>query len=281
MKYVRIIGVPEHFNFPWKMCIENGEFQQYGIDLEWEDIPEGTGRICEMLRNETTDLAIVLTEGICKDISNGNESYIVQKYIETPLQWGIHVAHESNYDSLEDLKGKKIAVSRLGSGSHLMSMVFAKQMGWDINELEYVVVQSFDNAIKVLQNGEADYFMWEQFMTQPTVDAQIFRRLGICPTPWSAFVVAVRKTFYDENIALVKQLLEIINQTTREFKQIPSIDQTLSVQFAQKVENIRQWMGITRWSQKNYSKKEFETLNQSLIEWNLLNELLSFEKVIK
>ena len=27
MKTVKIAGVPEHFNLPWHLCIENGEFE--------------------------------------------------------------------------------------------------------------------------------------------------------------------------------------------------------------------------------------------------------------
>jgi hypothetical protein len=36
-----------------------------------------------------TDIAIILTEGIVKDIVAGNDSKIVQVYVESPLIWGI------------------------------------------------------------------------------------------------------------------------------------------------------------------------------------------------
>ncbi|NNM17841.1 MAG: ABC transporter substrate-binding protein, partial [Croceitalea sp.] len=42
MKKVKIIGVPEHFNLPWHLAIEEGAFEARGIDLVWTDIPEGT-----------------------------------------------------------------------------------------------------------------------------------------------------------------------------------------------------------------------------------------------
>ncbi len=38
MKTVRIAGVPEHFNLPWHLCIENGEFDEVAIDLQWTDV---------------------------------------------------------------------------------------------------------------------------------------------------------------------------------------------------------------------------------------------------
>jgi hypothetical protein len=45
-----------------------------------------------MLRDGETDIAVILTEGIVKDIVAGNPSKIVQVYVESPLIWGIHVA---------------------------------------------------------------------------------------------------------------------------------------------------------------------------------------------
>ena len=72
MKTVKIVGVPEHFNLPWHLCIENGEFEAENIDLQWKNIPEGTGKMCQMLRDGEADIAVILTEGIVKDIVAGN-----------------------------------------------------------------------------------------------------------------------------------------------------------------------------------------------------------------
>ncbi|MFT4831803.1 MAG: sulfonate transport system substrate-binding protein, partial [Psychroserpens sp.] len=118
MKTVKIIGVPEHFNFPWHLAIEEGAFEARGIDLQWVDIPEGTGKMCQMLQDGATDLAIILTEGIVKSIVEGNPVKIVQKYIESPLLWGIHVGAKSKYKHINDLENTKAAISRYGSGSH-------------------------------------------------------------------------------------------------------------------------------------------------------------------
>ena len=39
MKEVRIVGVPEHFNLPWHMAMEDRMFEDRGIDLHWTDVP--------------------------------------------------------------------------------------------------------------------------------------------------------------------------------------------------------------------------------------------------
>ena len=54
MKTIKIAGVPEHFNLPWHLAIDNGDFEKENIDLQWTDVPEGTGKMCQMLRLEST-----------------------------------------------------------------------------------------------------------------------------------------------------------------------------------------------------------------------------------
>ena len=175
MKTIKIAGVPEHFNLPWELAIENGDFKDVGIDLQWTNIPEGTGKMCQMLRDGETDIAVILTEGIVKDIVGGTKCKIVQIYVESPLIWGIHVAAASNYNTLSDLENTKVAISRYGSGSQLMAYVNAKNEGWNTENLQFEVVNTIDGAVETLTNGTADYFMWEHFMTKPLVDNGIFR----------------------------------------------------------------------------------------------------------
>jgi len=246
MKTVKIAGVPEHFNLPWHLCIENGEFEVTGIDLEWTDVPEGTGKMCQMLRDGETDLAVILTEGIIKDIAAGNDTSIIQVYVQSPLIWGIHVDAKSNYKQLSDLQSKKSAISRFGSGSHLMSFVNAEQQNWDTTTLQFEIVNTIDGAVEALQNGKADYFMWERFMTKPLVDNGTFRRIADCPTPWPCFVIAVRNEFLKHNASTVELILETINNTTVEFKSIPSIDRTLASRYNQKLEDIQECLKLTR-----------------------------------
>jgi ABC-type nitrate/sulfonate/bicarbonate transport system substrate-binding protein len=281
MKTVRIAGVPEHFNLPWHLCIENGEFDQVGIDLQWTDVPEGTGKMCQMLREDETDIAVILTEGIVKDITAGNESTIVQVYVQSPLIWGIHVDSNSKYTQLSDLQNKTVAISRFGSGSHLMSFVNAQAQNWDTNTLQFEVVNTIDGAVEALSNGNADYFMWERFMTKPLVDNGTFRRIADCPTPWPCFVIAVRNEFLNNNSSTVELILEIINNTTAEFKQIPSIDRTLASRYHQKLDDIQEWLKLTRWSQRQLDQNTFHKVQNQLVELKLIENKMSYESVVK
>lgn len=277
MKKVRIAGVPEHFNLPWHLSIEKNIFRNNDIDAKWTDVPEGTGKLCQMLRNNETDIAVILTEGIIKDIAAGNNSKIVQVYVQSPLIWGIHVAAGTDYNTVNDLQEGKVAISRYGSGSHLMAIVNAKNEGWDTNKLQFEIINTLDGAIEGLTEGKADYFMWERFMTKPIVDKGIFRCVGDCPTPWPCFVIAVRNEFLKENEEVIGMVLDIINSTTKQFKSTPDIDKTLAERYNQKQEDIKEWLALTEWSQEKLNKETFNKVQNQLAELNIITEKTTFE----
>ncbi|QYJ67714.1 substrate-binding domain-containing protein [Flavobacterium litorale] len=277
MKTIKIAGVPEHFNLPWHLCIENESFKNKDINVEWNDVPEGTGRLCQMLRTGETDIAVILTEGIIKDIAAGNNSKIVQVYVQSPLIWGIHVAANSNYQSISELKNRKVAISRYGSGSQLMAIVNAKNQGWNTDNLDFEVINTLDGAVTALTNGTADYFMWERFMTKPIVDAGIFRRVGNCPTPWPCFVIAVRNEVLEKDSEVIGTILATINKATREFKNIPNIANTLAKRYNQKPKDIQEWLTLTEWSQSKLDKNTFETVQNQLVDLNIITQKTIFD----
>lgn len=272
MKTIKVGGVPEHFNLPWHLCIDDGTFQKNNLDVNWRDFPDGTGAMCQALRKEEIDVAVILTEGIVKDILNGNQVKIVQEYIASPLIWGIHVAAQSSYKNFDDLKNKKVAISRYGSGSHLMAYVNAKNLGWDPKELEFEVVGDINGAVEALQTGKADYFLWEHFTTKPLVDNGTFRRIADCPTPWSCFVIAVREKFLNSQPAALQNMLKTLNLVTAKFKEIPGVETALAKKYDQRLEDIRQWLKITTWSQKQISVMEIDKVQEQLLELGLIDK---------
>ncbi|UJH67407.1 substrate-binding domain-containing protein [Allomuricauda sp. SCSIO 65647] len=280
MKHVRIVGVPEHFNLPWHLAIEEGAFEERGIVLEWTDIPEGTGRMAQLLADHETDLAIILTEGIVKSISEGNPSMIVQEYVGSPLLWGIHVASQRHFKSVSELKNTKAAISRFGSGSHLMAFVNAQKEGWDTSRLQFEVIDNLEGAVAALAHGTADYFMWEHFTTKPLVDSGVFRRLGDCPTPWPCFVIAANKHFLARNENVLRHVLQCINLYTKEFKSIPSINRTLANRYEQKLEDIDTWLSLTEWSQKQLTEETFKSVQQTLLNLHLVATEKNFTDMV-
>lgn len=281
MKKFKIGGVPEHFNLPWYLTLRDKAYQNEDINLRWHDFFGGTGQMCKALRDKEIDMAVILTEGIIRDIIDGNECKIVQVFTKSPLIWGIHVAANSNYNSIADLKGKKAAISRYGSGSHLMAYVNAENNGWNTSQdLDFEVIKNLDGAITGLPNGIGDYFMWEKFTTKPYVDNGTFRVLDHCPTPWPCFVIAVRNDVLEKEEDAIKTILEIINTTTEEFKMIPSIDRMIAHRYDQQLEDVQEWLSITEWSQENLNKKTVDKIQDKLLELDIIPRKAAYEELV-
>jgi len=282
MKKVNIGGVPEHFNLAWYLTLRNGEYKEKGINLRWKDYHGGTGQMCKALRNKEIDIAVILTEGIIKDIIDGNKCKIVQVFVKSPLIWGIHVGEHSSFNSIEDIKGTRAAISRYGSGSHLMAYINAENNNWNLEtDLKFEVIKNLDGAVKALTNNTADYFMWEKFTTKPIVDSGVFRRVGNCPTPWPCFVIAVRQEFIDNEKETLKTILNIINNTTIDFKSIPSIDKTLANRYDQKIEDVQEWLALTEWSQDQISETTVNKVQAELMSLNIISKKFHYNKIVE
>ncbi|MGM0636413.1 MAG: substrate-binding domain-containing protein [Bacteroidota bacterium] len=281
MNKIRVGGVPEHFNYPWKKCIEESKFEALGLDVSWTDFGGGTGEMSEALDAGKIDVAVMLTEGSMKQINDGKAFTILQKFIDTPLLWGIFVDANSRYQKTSELENKTAAISRFGSGSHLMAYVNADRKNWPTDELNFEITKNLDGAVKALSNQSADYFMWEHFTTQPLVDQGVFRRLDDCPTPWPCFVVVTSEQFKKTHQKQLELLLETVNKSTETLKKLPKIDEQIAAAYQLKLSEVQKWLALTEWSQEQITDEEIESTLSELKRLSLVNADLKASQIKK
>lgn len=248
-KVIRIGGVPEHFNLPIHLAKENGEFAAKGIDMQWTTYKGGTGQMTQALRNDEVDVCILLTEGIISDIIKGNPSKIVSIYVKTPLIWGVHTGAKNDLDNYQDIYSRQYAISRFGSGSHLMAIVDANSKEKRIIKEQFSVIKNLDGALESLSALETDIFYWEKFTTKPYVDKGILRRIGEYHTPWPCFVVAARQQIIDEYPEELTRMLRTIHDSCDRFM-INSRDsmELVSQRYEQKPKDVERWFHHTEWA---------------------------------
>jgi ABC-type nitrate/sulfonate/bicarbonate transport system substrate-binding protein len=238
---VRVGGVPEHFNLAWHLAIEQKQFSAKGIDIDWKDVPGGTGAMCNALRLDELDIAIALTEGVVSDVMKGNPSRIVQFYVNSPLTWGIYVNAQSDIHHTHQMAGKQYAISRYQSGSHLMAYVHAKQTGLALTDQDFVVVGNLEGAREALRTNAAQLFMWEKFTTKPYVDSGEYRKIGECRTPWPCFVIAVRQEFIEKHETVLTDILSIINLSCLVLKNNSEAPALIAQRYGIKPEDAMEW----------------------------------------
>jgi len=259
MTGLKIGGVPEHFNLPWRLSIEERLFNSIGLELHWSDMTGGTGQMIKGLQTGSIDIAVLLTEGITKSILEGLDAKIVNIYVQTPLRWGVHVPVDSKFTSLSDLENGTFAISRFGSGSHLMALVHANQAGWDTSKLKFNVVGDVYGGLWALENCEADAFLWEKFTTKPFVDKGKCRCIGEVVTPWPCFVIAVRTKILEQHSELITEMCKIAGERANELKNKDESIQTFSWRYHLEPSDVKLWLSETNWNYTmGFTKDSFE-----------------------
>lgn len=249
---IRIGGVPEHFNLPIHLAIEQGYFEQADIEIEWITYKGGTGEMTKALRANEVDVCILLTEGIVADIVNGNPCKIISEYVKTPLIWGIHTSTKNKLNTKADIFDKNYAISRFGSGSHLMAIVHALEHSKVLSQEQFSVIKNLEGALDSLTKLESDVFYWEKYTTQPYVDAGILKRIGEYPTPWTCFVIAATNSIIEKDPIAIHDLMKIINYSCYSFMLNKSSIQEVSHRYDLDKDDVVNWFNKTEWATDNH-----------------------------
>jgi sulfonate transport system substrate-binding protein len=277
---VNVGGVPEHFNLAWHLAIESGMFAEMGVQINWVDVPGGTGAMCKQLRNQELDIAIALTEGVVSDIVKDNPSKIVQFYVNSPLRWGIFVNAKSDICDVSQMQGKQYAISRFQSGSHLMAFVNAANRQLHIQPNDFVVVGDLDGARKALANNEAQLFLWEKFTTKPYVDNGEFRMIGECNTPWPCFVVVASNKFIQAHGTILNNILDVVNLHCTLLKNNTAAPHLIAERYGIQEQDAAQWFKELEYaSHHEMGAEQWAKILDKLMEFSIIEYTPELEQI--
>lgn len=184
---LRIGYVPEHFSTPIHFLLKHilpGVPAPFStgppLAITLVPFPSGTGHMITSLESHSVDIAIGLTEGFIAGLAQGKDFYrIIGSYVESVLRWAISTGAEREDAFLGgggggggrrmELKGRRLGVSRIGSGSYVMGYVLAEREGWleqGKEPFEFVVLNDFKGLRDGVNDGDADAFMWEYYTSK-------------------------------------------------------------------------------------------------------------------
>lgn len=278
--HLRIGGVPEHFNLPWQLAAERDIFTSEDIDLAWTVYAGGTGAMTKALSNGELDVAVLLTEGFIAAADQGLKARIAKVYIESPLIWGIYTSRNSRINDVKNGMKGNYAISRYGSGSHLMAMIHASQHQHVLRDEQFVVVNSLHGAVDSLVRNETQIFFWEKFMTRPHVKSGELALIGEFSAPWSSFLIICSDQVLKQKAEAVQKLLTMMNAECISFKQDNSSVVHLRKRFDMTMTEARNWLRDTQWNfDYRVEKKSLENAKGALLSVNMCNAKLSTEKL--
>ncbi|KAL8787378.1 MAG: hypothetical protein Q9213_002261 [Squamulea squamosa] len=255
---LRVGYVPEHFSTPLHFA------QTYfSLSADLIPFPSGTGHMVTALRAGELDIAIGLTEGwvaaIAKDPPtdqttdkslNSNNFMLVGTYVETPLCWAISTGHDREHiRDIQDLKGKKLGVSRIGSGSYVMSYVLADREGWK-QPFECMPLQTFEALREGVNDQTVDFFMWEYFTSKryySSTTLHPIKKVGEIYTPWPSWMIVARNPLIDTPV--LDSFLEKVEAGIRYFEEHQEeAIQYIGTKLDYEEEDGREWSKTVRFS---------------------------------
>jgi ABC-type nitrate/sulfonate/bicarbonate transport system substrate-binding protein len=261
MAPLRIGFVPEHFSTPLEFAK-----QYYGLDAQLLPYPSGTGHMVTALQAGEIDVGVGLTEGWIAALGKAQAAKqdagfrVVGTYVETPLCWAISTGAKRELTGIPDLKDHKVGVSRIGSGSYVMSFVLADQQGWldtssDSPPFPVEVLNTFANLRDAVNNSTADFFMWEHFTSKRYYDNGEIKRIGDIYTPWSSWKIVASNALVDSTDSkspLKEQLedaLQKINKGVKHFEENQEeAVQYISTKLDYSEEDAREWLKTVQFS---------------------------------
>ena len=248
MRVLRVGGVEEPFNLPWLLAFEDDAFDHLDIEVTFTNYAGGTGALVTALEERFIDLATVLTEGGVTAIGRDSKIRLHSAFVTSPLRWAVHISGKAAQESVDELKGKKFAISRYGSGSELMAYELAGQQGWTLKDSQFVVVGGLDGAVEALPKRKAHIFLWERFVTAPLVKKGVFKRVGELPTPWPSFYTAARPGLLDGDRALVDEIISIVLGYAARLAEDPEAAIEMIVdRYGMAKRDARTWMNEIEW----------------------------------
>lgn len=281
MKNLRITGVPEHFNFPWKKVVAKQPFEKDGITLQWTDESRGSGQMNKDLREDKTDIAIVLTESFLKDFEAGNPSKMIGFHVISPLNWGIHIAGGSTVNFLDEIRNPTFLISRIGSGSQLMAYVLAEREGWNPEELEFKVVDNLSGALEAMSSEQPEMFLWEKYTTKPWVDSGELKRIGEVPSPWPCFAVIASNKALAEFGEVIFRLRDLVFEESQKLAINPTAVADISKNYELNEVDVKAWFEQTRWAtDAKLSRSGLLESMGRMIELGIISGQIPLEKLL-
>lgn len=204
------------------------------------------------------DLVIALTDPLLAGIAKGSKTYrLVGSYVTTPLNWAVITGKDSKFQSIADLKGTPLGISRPGSGSQTMAAVMALQNGWGDSSrpvaetLNFKVNNDIHGLVASVNDGSTSAFMWEWFTTKPWKDRGEVRFIGSVPTPWPSWMIAAHTSEERASSSAVRNFTAALTDYVRAFDSVESREKAnvdyIKDKFGYPEVDIKAWMQTVRY----------------------------------
>jgi sulfonate transport system substrate-binding protein len=204
----KVIRLDYAYYNPVSLVLKNKGFLEQdlasdGISVEWTQ-SLGSNKALELLNSKSIDFGS--TAGAAALIGKANGNPIKAIYVYSRPEWtALVVRKDSPIQKVEDLKGKKVAVTR-GTDPHIFLLRALQEAGLTEKDIQMVVLQHPDGRI-ALEKGDVDAWAGLDPMMAQT-EIQQGSRLFYRNVNFNSYgVLDVREEFAQQHPEYVKRVL--------------------------------------------------------------------------
>ena len=186
------------------------EFAKDGIAIRWVQTL-GSNKALEFLNASSIDFGS--TAGAAALVSKINGNPIKSIYVYSRPEWTALVTKDSKITRIEDLKGKRVAVTR-GTDPHIFLVRALQSVGLTEKDITPVLLQHPDGKTALIRGDVQAWAGLDPMMAQAEVEdgARLFFRKPEANT-WG--VLNVREAFLKDHPDLVQRVLAVYEEARK------------------------------------------------------------------
>jgi NitT/TauT family transport system substrate-binding protein len=135
----------------WPVAKEAGYFTKYGADFDLSFINSSNNAIAAMLAGDQ-GLITAAGSAVVSSVAGGADIVMLAGFVNKMI---FRIIGAPGITSIDQLKGKTVAVTRIGTADYFAWQAVLAHQGWKPNDINFVAAQDAPGQVAVLKSGNA------------------------------------------------------------------------------------------------------------------------------
>lgn len=204
------------YYLPVLACVERGFCGRQGIEAEWVPFQSATS-MYQAVAAGSVKIGLTHSGSQLPVAARGVPAVIVANLKPTD-NFGIWVGTRANINTLSDLKGAKLGVSRFGGAEHAYGRLVARAVGLE-QDVQFVSTGGIRESLAALRTAAiAGVILTPSQMIKLKEAGEVKELTTVdkyLPKPWMSYVIFAERAYIKDSPAALKKALRALLDSTR------------------------------------------------------------------
>jgi NitT/TauT family transport system substrate-binding protein len=135
----------------WPTAKETGYFEKYGVDFDLSYVAGSLTSVAAVVGGDL-DVTNVAGSAVVSAQAEGTDLVMVAGFLNQAI---FRVMAMPGINRIEDVRGKTIAVTRVGNADYFAWQTIIEHQGWAQDDVRFIAAQSVSGQVTLLGTGEA------------------------------------------------------------------------------------------------------------------------------